>query len=241
MADGPRAILFDLDDTLFDHTYATRSALADLHAGEPGFGPWTLADLEAHHREVLEIMHVEVLTGRSSIDGAREERFRRLLAAAGVETGNERAAHLARQYREAYERAWRPVPGALDVVARLKRRGLAIAIVTNNLRAEQEQKLARCGLDRHVDTLVTSEEVGVAKPDARMFQTALDRLQAGAHEAVMVGDAWATDILGARAAGVRAVWFNRRGGARPDDGVVELRDLEPADAVFDALGLPAHG
>jgi YjjG family noncanonical pyrimidine nucleotidase len=240
MALLPRAALFDLDDTLFDHTHATRSALSELHAMEPGFVAWSIDDLEQHHREMLELMHREVLAGRVTIDDAREERFRRLLLAAGGAADGARPALLARHYREGYERAWRPVPGAVELLTRLKDVGTAVAVVTNNLRAEQEQKLARCGLVPHVDTLVTSEEVGIAKPDARIFQAALDRLRVSAEDAVMIGDAWAADIVGARAIGVHAIWLNRRALPRPEEDVVELRELVPTEAVLDRMRLPAR-
>ena len=124
----------------------------------------------------------------------------------------------------------RPVPGALALLAALK--GVAaIGIVTNNAASEQRQKIAACRFDRHAGAIVISEEVGVTKPDPRIFRMALGRIGRTAGEAVMVGDAWATDIAGARSAGIRAVWFNRLGAASPDPSVPEIRALEPVDVV----------
>ena len=79
-----------------------------------------------------------------------------------------------------------------------------------------------------------SEEAGVSKPDPRIFRIALERLGCAAGEAVMVGDSWSADIVGARAAGIRAIWFNPRHGAVPrrEAGVSQLEALEPADAVM---------
>ena len=51
----------------------------------------------------------------------------------------------------------------------------------------------------------------MAKPDPRIFAIALERLGCAAADAVMIGDSWPADIEGARAAGVRAIWFNRSG------------------------------
>jgi HAD superfamily hydrolase (TIGR01549 family) len=242
----PRGVLFDLDDTLFDHAHATARALADLHGTEPGFRRWSLAQLAAEHGQVLEEMHREVLAGRLAIPEAREARFRKLLARAGdsvapsVGPAGGRARELAAQYRERYESAWQPVPGALPLLEVLKAAGLVVAIVTNNVRSEQEMKLARCGLDRLVDVLVTSEDEGVAKPDAAIFGVALARAGVGAAEAVMVGDAWETDIAGALAAGVRPVWFNRWGSRPPSEGVSEIAGYEPmADAMRVIIGIGA--
>jgi putative hydrolase of the HAD superfamily len=87
--------------------------------------------------------------------------------------------------------------------------------VTNNTVAEQVEKLAFLGLDRIVEHLVTSEQVGVAKPDPTIFRTALRQAAASPGEAVMVGDSWTSDVVGAHKAGIRAVWFNRFHAPRP--------------------------
>ena len=80
---------------------------------------------------------------------------------------------------------------------------------------------------------MTSEEVGVSKPDPRIFQEALDRARAEPPDAVMLGDAWATDIEGALASGIRPVWLNRFGETRPIGSVVELTSLEPVDEALE--------
>jgi hypothetical protein len=53
----------------------------------------------------------------------------------------------------------------------------------------------------------------------------------------MLGDSWAADVAGARAAGLRAVWFNRRGDPKPEgsDDVLEVRSLEPPGPVLEAI------
>jgi putative hydrolase of the HAD superfamily len=230
-----RAVLCDLDDTLFDHAGATLSALAALRAFEPAFQIWSLEEFDTRHRAVLDTLHADVLTGQRSIAGAREERFRRLLAATAPATPPDHPVRLSAAYRLAYESAWQPVPGALALVAALQQRGVAVAVITNNLIAEQRLKLTRCGLAPFVEALVTSEEVGVAKPGREMFDEAIRRLRVRPSEAVVFGDAWPTDIAGAHAAGLRAVWFNRGRAPRPDPSVAEIRSLVPLDDVLKAL------
>jgi putative hydrolase of the HAD superfamily len=235
-----RGVLFDLDDTLFDHEHATLMALTSLRAEEPAFAVWSPEEFEARHSAVLEAMHLEVLAGQRSIEHARAERFRQLLEAAGG--GAPPPGHaegVAWRYRTAYEAAWQPVPGAPELLAGLRAAGFRLAVVTNNLRAEQELKLRHCGLERFVDALVTSEEVGAAKPAPEMFGAALGRLRLDATEAVMVGDAWHSDITGAIASGIRPIWFNRRGRPSPDPSVIELTALAPVDHVVGViLGTP---
>src|SRR5579862_837797 len=223
-----RAVLCDLDDTLFDHWRCTRGALMELRALESSLAGWPLEELERHHRRALEAWHLRVLSGERSIDEARIGRFRELLTMAGADRAAERAVDVAAAYRRAYARTWHPVAGALDLAAAIKSAGVTLVIVTNNVVVEQRLKLSRCGLDPYVDALVTSEEIGAQKPDAAIFAAALDRAGASAADAVMLGDAWHTDVIGAQRAGIRPVWLNRFGETSADPTVVELLSLEPA-------------
>jgi len=237
MPSAVRVVLSDLDDTLFDHRHATRNALARVREATPGLDRWSLDDLDDRHRDLLEAMHLEVLAGRVSIDDARAERFFRLLSAAGLSHARDVAGEAAQLYRRMYEQVWQPVPGALALVQAIRRAGVTLVIVTNNVIHEQTVKLERCGLTAYVDSLVTSEGAGVSKPDARIFEVALAEARATPGEAVMIGDAWAADIEGARAVGVRAVWLNRFGAPRPDASVAEVRSLEStAEVLRELLG-----
>jgi putative hydrolase of the HAD superfamily len=233
-----RAVLADLDDTLFDHRHATRVALDALHAEVPAFQAWPRERLGSRHSDILELMHQSVLAGRMTVDAARIARFQRLIDEARAD-GSHTASDLARRYRECYEAAWQTVPGSLPLAAAVRNAGLALVIVTNNITREQQLKMERCGLVAYVDALITSEDVGVTKPGARIFEAALAAAGVTAAEAVMLGDSWLTDVAGARASGVRAVWLNRTGAAAPDssDGapVAEIRSLEPLADVWRVL------
>jgi len=233
-----RGVLFDMDDTLFDHDHATVCATAAIHTEEGAFGCWTREELRRRHSLMLELIHEDVLAGRLQIDEARRERFRRLLVEAGA-TGPtlDRAPGLAVRYRIEYELSWRPVAGALPLLDALKTRGAVVGIVTNNVKAEQTIKLGRCGLAPYVDALVTSEETGIQKPDPRIFEVALEQLGLEAHETAMVGDVWRTDIAGAQAAGLRPVWFNWRGLPAVDSAVPQVAALHPIESVMSALGM----
>ncbi|HZO63080.1 MAG TPA: HAD-IA family hydrolase [Gaiellaceae bacterium] len=92
-----------------------------------------------------------------------------------------------------------PLPGALETLASLRRRGIDLAVVSN-WDVGLHEHLAGLGLDRLVDAVVTSAEAGAPKPDPRIWRLALERL--GTERAVHVGDSDA-DAEGARAAGLR--------------------------------------
>ena len=228
------AVLFDLDDTLFDHWACTRAALVSLREQFPAFARVPAETLGDQHGRLLEELHLEVLAGRLTVDEARVERFGRLLALAGDPAWRVAAADAAAAYRGAYLKHWRPVEGALGLLQAMRGRAVT-GVVTNNVANEQRLKIAACGFEPLLDAIVISEEVGVTKPDPRIFRIALEALGRPAAEAVMIGDAWQNDIEGARSAGIRPVWFNRFGAPSPDRTVVEVSALEPTSVVLSLL------
>ena len=232
-----RAVLFDLDDTLFDHRGSSRAALAEVHRRHAGGSDFEA--FERHHARILEELHLDVLAGRRTLDDARRERFRRVFAAIGVALSDVEADSVASAYRAGYVPAWRPMPGAADLVAAIRPHA-RIGVISNNLIEETREKLAFCELTTLVDVVVVSGDEGISKPDPRIFHLALERLGVASADAVMVGDSWAADITGASRAGIRAVWFNplRRPIPAEPAGVPEIRALTPTSAVLPVI-LPA--
>jgi putative hydrolase of the HAD superfamily len=103
------------------------------------------------------------------------------------------------------------IPGAAEAVRALKAAGYPQALVADGRVASFRNILWRHGLDGLFDAEAISEEVGVVKPDARMFRRALDRLgvaPADYGRVVMVGNNLARDIRGANALGLVSVWLD---------------------------------
>ena len=231
-----RAVLFDLDDTLFDHRHCARTALEAVHQSHDCFRGIPFDDFAGAHSDLLEQLHTSVMLGHLDVDAARFERFRRLFLKAGASAADDVIADATRRYRQSYVESRRSVAGATALLERVHERA-RVVVVSNNIVDEQRQKLCQCGLDRFVDALVVSEEVGVAKPDPGIFHEALNRAGCDAAAAVMVGDSWGADIRGARAVGIRAIWFNPLALEPPEvaGDVAELRSLEPVESVLEVI------
>lgn len=228
-------ILFDLDDTLFDHMGTARAALGATAAGRASLQGVPVETLYQHYSELLEELHPLVMTGRISYLAARQQRFARLLAPYEPTASGAEAAQLAEQHYGHYQQLRRPLAGALALLQALKP-AYKIGIVTNNRTAEQREKLRHLGMGHLVDALITSEDVGVLKPDPVIYQQALQRLGAAPAATVMVGDNWQADVEGALAVGIRPVWLNRLGVARalPPE-VAELASLEPLATAYQVV------
>jgi putative hydrolase of the HAD superfamily len=105
-----------------------------------------------------------------------------------------------------------------------------LALITNGAPDLQRTKIGGSGLGERFEVIVVSGELGIGKPDPRIFKAALERLQLTPPEAVMVGNSLAHDIEGARAAGVGSVWINRTGDqpqstSAPDAVITNLGEL----------------
>jgi len=219
----PKAIFFDLDDTIFDHAITCRCALARLRASEARFRSRSLDDVWHEYSHLLDVVQPDIFAGRITLPEARIERFRELARFCGTQASPDEAAEFSRQYRAHYQKLRRTVPGVRRVLERLRGRAV-IGVVTNNEVAEQERKVDHLGLRPLIDFMVVSEGVGVAKPDPAIFQIALECAGTLPEETVMIGDSWRSDVTGARNAGIRPVWFNRFHLTAPDPWPVSELD-----------------
>jgi putative hydrolase of the HAD superfamily len=233
-----RALLVDIDDTVVDWMGPAREAViaaVATHRALAGADPERLAD---RFLEIVEETHALWMSGELSVDQLRAERIRRLVKESGsADLDGAEAEELASAYRVAYLRARRPVDGAAELLAEVRRRGARVVAVTNNLVAEQEHKLRYTGLRNLFDGLVISEAAGVSKPDPAIFELALRMAGASAEEAIMLGDSWTNDVMGGVGAGIAVAWLDRMGAGRPDSSVevLALSSLRPAPAVAASL------
>lgn len=124
-----------------------------------------------------------------------------------------------------------PIKGAINLLDRL-RDVTNVGIITNGFTELQRIRLERTGLTEHIDLLVVSEEVGVAKPHPNIFNHALTQMGHPERESVlMVGDNPDSDIIGAINAGLHSCWVNRHSlpipqGIQPHYHVSSLSELE---------------
>ena len=215
-----RAVFFDLDDTLCD-TIGTREARA-LVAFESLAGEQPELDREEFVARVMEPRSERVVRG---VPGVVEE-----LGLAGSVAG--RRAIAAWSFEGCIE-FLRAFDGVAETVDRL-RYDYTLGVITNGDGKLQRAKWLRMNLA--IKLVVISAECGFEKPDRRIFAHACSLAGTDASDAVFVGDRLDVDIAGAKAAGMRAVWFNHWGGTldgvsvRPDAVITRFDQLPGAIA-----------
>lgn len=191
------------------------------------------------HSDILEAMHLRMLDGEVTRDEARVLRTQELFAVFGHRLTVAEAEDLYVEYRADYDDAADVVPGTFELLDELEARGVRMGIVTNNLVAEQLEKLEQLKLSHYFEMLAISEEVGVAKPDPAIFDVALSRMELGAADVVMIGNSLESDVAGAIAAGIDVVWLDRlnegAAAAPPEVKAVIPTDLSDTHMVLEAL------
>lgn len=146
---------------------------------------------------------------------------------------------LARRVYDQFERAdrWRPYDDVLPVLLRLRDRGLRLGVISNwDLRLRK--LLGDLGLSELFDVIVCSAEVGIRKPDPRIFERACEAVGVAPQDAVHVGDHGYADLLGARSAGLRAVLIDRQGGEPAAAGPAPISSF---DELEDMLAIERPG
>ena len=112
-------------------------------------------------------------------------------------------------------------PGALEVLSSLGSAGVKLGLITNGDAEGQRSKLVKAGLEPYFDSVLLAGEFGVAKPDPRVFNHTLEKLQATPDQAWMVGDNLHADVGGAQAVGIYGVWVDWCGDGLPDNSTVK--------------------
>jgi FMN hydrolase / 5-amino-6-(5-phospho-D-ribitylamino)uracil phosphatase len=208
-----RAILFDYGHTLVDFR-RTEEALREAYEQ-------IRARIEATaYMEVPELLDlidrvaggVDRLVGQSYEERRMEELnlasvFHDTLAAVGFDLPDDVIAHILELDHSAYSKSISVDPEVLATLKRLSGEGYAMELVSNValLPHLMRADLDRLGIGRYLSGSVFSSEVGVRKPDPRIFREALARIGADPATTVFVGDRLYDDVSGARAVGMRTV------------------------------------
>ena len=226
-----KALLLDLDDTLLDYsggvdlcwehaclTAAPSVERARLLEALLEARRWFWSDPVRHRRERVDMLRAWTQIAADAL--------------ARCDGDPRHAAPLAEAYAARRRAAMRLFPDALDLLERLRARGVPLGLVTNGDARQQRDKIERHGLARFFDAIVVEGEFGAGKPDEVVYRAALDRIGVRPADAWMVGDHLEFDVDGPQRVGVQGVWLDREGlglpagsAVRPARIIRSLREL----------------
>lgn len=227
-------VWIDLDDTLWDFHANSRETLAIIYRQE-GLSEY-FADVDswrdayiACNKSLWELYN----RGQVTKEYLMMERFRRVLADAGCKAPYDKvlARHLDRVYLECLGQLGTLVPGARDLLLYLRKKGYKTGVLSNGFHEVQHNKLHSAGIDDLIDLVVLSDDIGINKPDSRLFDYAVNSAGTDPQHSLMIGDNPDTDIAGAIRSGWHSIYFNRDGqqpSLPADCGAIEITSLRQA-------------
>jgi putative hydrolase of the HAD superfamily len=235
-----RAVLWDVDDTLFDYTGADRAGMR-LHLAAEGLldAHESVEQAIARWREITDAQWARFSAGEVSFEDQRRDRVRVFL---GQELSDEEADAWFQRYVAHYETVWSLFPDVLPVLDALAA-SHRHAVLSNSSVHVQDRKLRVLGVRDRFEALLCAAELGVSKPEPRAFHAACDALELAPHQVAYVGDHPEIDGRGAADAGLLSVWIDRAGayasidppaGPRRIASLAELPAVLGADSRFGA-------
>ncbi|NWF96335.1 MAG: HAD family hydrolase [Candidatus Thorarchaeota archaeon] len=230
------AVLFDLDSTLTETNQypvnASKWMLSQLGRDTEGDVSRFVEHLvSAYFARVQQI--VEGLGYKDPCTIVRES-MEAASVACGLEADSVLLDEATRLFRTLHVEYSQLRPGALEILKRLRARGVRLGIITNSFEGHLRIILARLGVTDYFKVLVDPGDVKAYKPMPKPFEYALRVLERVPSETLYVGDEYYADVVGANRVGMDTVWINLRGhtldeyisrygtATRP---VIVLRDL----------------
>ncbi|MFH0863106.1 MAG: TIGR02253 family HAD-type hydrolase [Candidatus Altiarchaeota archaeon] len=189
------AVLFDLDDTLYDTSLQVRLAR------ESAVKAMVAAGLDASEEEAQEALKRVVSSAGPNFSRHYDE----MLKILGVEASPRIIAAGVVAYHETKKAYLIPFPDTISTLLALRERGYKTGVVTDGVPVKQWEKLIRLGLMDFFHAVVVASDREWMKPSLRPFKEAAKELGVDAKDCVMVGDRLDKDVVGAKAAGMVAV------------------------------------
>ncbi|MCX4844929.1 HAD family hydrolase [Streptomyces sp. NBC_00893] len=231
-----RAVLWDIDDTIFDYTTADRLGMHKHleHEGLPD-GYENVEQALLAWRELTDVHWARFAAGETDFQGQRRERVREFLLRP---LGDDEADGWFARHAAHYEAAWALFPDVLPVLDLLAD-GFRHAVLSNAGIQNQDRKLRRLGVRDRFEAMVCAVELGISKPEAGAFHAGCEALALEPGEVAYVGNEPDIDAGGAAAAGLMGIWLDRGGrGGRPEliriSGLDQLPGLLAGNTRFGA-------
>ncbi|MCC5916690.1 MAG: YjjG family noncanonical pyrimidine nucleotidase [Cryomorphaceae bacterium] len=224
-------IFFDLDHTLWDFQKNSRETLEELFL-QSSLPERSIAfeDFFQTYNRINDALWQTYREGKIKKEVLREIRFSQTLERFGVKD-REEVSFFTEMYIQNSPLKKNLIPGTMELLEHLRDNDFKMHIITNGFREVQHTKLTRTGLYPFFSKVITSDDVGVNKPDSKIFHHALRAAEAKRNRSIMVGDHLLADIIGARRAGMQQAYYNPHRLSHSEKITIEIAEL---------LELPAH-
>jgi putative hydrolase of the HAD superfamily len=218
-------VFFDLDRTLWDFEINSHETLMELidkyKLAEKGINS-SNTFIEEYYK-INDLLWEEYRQGIINQDILRFERFNRALLKYEI-TDVELIKNIGNDYVYLSPLKTNLVPHTFEILDYLKSK-YDLHIITNGFEEVQHIKLSNSGIASYFSEIITSERAGYKKPDKRIFDYSLSATNSSREKSIMIGDCINADILGAKNAGIRQIYFNPNQNSHQEDITHEINSL----------------
>jgi len=199
-----RYIYFDLDNTLLDHNKAESKSHQTVYNSFPVLQKVTLANWLETYQEINHNLWVKYQDGEIDRHDLHFSRFHDSMIEMDLPTDNSREIGLT--YMKKYREYWDWVDQAEETLALTSKR-YNVGIITNGFKETQLKKFEKLSMHKYTSQMVISEELGVLKPDPKVFDHATEIAGVPREEILYVGDSYSSDVVGGLNAGWKTAWY----------------------------------
>ena len=200
-----KVVIFDADDTIINHKECEKQALQYLfdkigkkynNQYQDIFRPldWQLWDDVTNKKSIV------------SIEKIPEYRFELFFKKINIKYDNYKKAN--ELFKEGFAKTSALMPNAYEVVKYLYDKGYKIYVITNGIVELQKPRIMNSAIASYISNIIISEQVGVSKPNYKIFNILLEKENLTSNEVIMVGDSLEKDVKGAQSANIKAIWYN---------------------------------
>ncbi|MEI9907662.1 MAG: HAD family hydrolase [Actinomycetota bacterium] len=205
-----RAVGFDLDNTLFNHTKAAGLGVSSLLAEKN----WVLpvgTDV-THQWNVFERQYFDqYLLGNYTLQEHRRARMRSFIGLVGISASESELNDLWDEYLVHYSNSWIAYDDVHSTLKELQGLGIKMGVITNGQQSQQESKLAKLKVSGYFEHVLAIGTMTKPKPHPDPFLQLTSLFDCQPHEILYVGDDLDVDYHASRSAGLQGVWLNRDG------------------------------
>ncbi|AOA02212.1 HAD family hydrolase [Carnobacterium maltaromaticum] len=225
------AIVFDVDDTLYDQQAPFKNAIANCFPAY--FSSLDLTRAYLRFRYHSDETFCKYISGEWTLDYMRFYRIREVLKEQGYSLTEDQGLLFQENY-ETELNSIQLLPEAKELLNALASKSdIQIGIITNGPTDHQSKKIQQLQLERWIpaEKMIISESSGFAKPDRRIFDLAARQFKFEPSTTLYIGDNYDNDVNGAKEAGWQAFWFNHRKREKPvslwscDEEITEFHEF----------------
>jgi len=213
-----KTLLFDLDGTILDYSKSETAAIFSAYRNVFGNNPPD--NLLSVYQKINSALWAQFEKGTIEIDNLKKKRFADLFIHFNMDVD---PIAFSDRYLQELGMGGYLLNGAMDVLEYCKGK-FRLGAITNGIGNVQRSRLKVAGIGQFFETVVISNDVGIAKPDPEIFNIAFKNMKLNnKKEVLMIGDSLSSDILGGINAGIDTCWINNNG--------IDNKDIEPVYTI----------